>query len=266
LGINCAANITGLGSAVYKKNILSKLIITLYKFSLLNCKKVFFHNESDCKLFIEKKIISTWQAKIIPGSGVDLTRFSLAPLPRYNGIAGLNFLMIARLIKDKGVVEYLAAAELLSKISPDSNFYLLGDFDLHNPSKISFDLFRKIKCLPYIKYFGLVDDVIPHIQSCHCLVLPSYSEGLPRSMLEASACGRILIGTCIPGITDIISERVNGFFCQPRNVQSLVVAMEKVLQLSSDELITMSNKSRQIAEEKFSADIVISEYIGLLDS
>lgn len=246
------ALITGLGFAFIgeKDNQRSRLravVQGLYRTALCHCDTVFFQNPDDEALFRELNIISAHaNTCVVNGSGVDVTQFEAAPFPEQ---AAPHFLLIARLLGDKGVREYVKAAEQVRQQYPDVQFDLVGWVDI-NPNSISqFELDKWIAA-GTINFLGRLNDVRPAIQDCSVYVLPSYREGTPRTVLEAMAMGRAVITTDAPGCRETVVDGDNGFLIPVKDVDALAQAMLRFIE--QPELIAqMGQRSRVIVEEKY---------------
>ena len=252
---NCYALITGLGYALVdpkslKQRVVNIIVSSLYKFSLKSVNLVFFQNQDDLNYFFKKKILTkSVKVKKINGSGVDLDYYSyIKPNFRKEGI---NFLLIARLLKDKGIYEYVSAAKMVYKLFPEKNisFSILGSFD-SNPESITFEEVEQWNRIGLINYLGETDDVRPYIEKCSVYVLPSYREGMPRSVLEAMSMGRAIITTDVPGCKETVISGKNGYLVKVKSSQELATAMIKFIE--NDKLIEeMGLYSRQLACKKF---------------
>lgn len=245
------ALVTGLGYSFTNQqrlqSKLGKLICFLYSFSINRADFVFFQNSDDRKLFVDLRIFNPeeTQSAVINGSGVDIARFGLSPMPSGN----TNFLMIARLLGDKGVREYAEAARQLKGLYPGAIFFLVGWID-ENPDAISIKELDQWVSEGYIEYLGKLDDVRPALAQASVYVLPSYREGMPRTVLEAMSMGRPIITTDAPGCRETVIDGVNGFLVPVKTVSPLVIAMEKFI-LDPMLAYTMGWESRKIAEDKY---------------
>lgn len=259
---NRYALITGLGYAFQQveetgnRSKLQKLIHGLYKQALSKTSKVFFQNPDDLNLFKQLKLISpATPTAVVNGSGVDVSEYDIAPLPiADDNSPGLRFLLIARLLGDKGVREYAQAAKRIKEKYPQTQFDLVGWID-DNPDSIEQqELDNWIKD-GAINFWGKLSDVKPAIAASSIYVLPSYREGTPRTVLEAMAMGRPVITTDAPGCRETVTDGVNGFLVPVKSVDELTEAMEKFI--TNPALInTMGKTSRRIAEEKFDVHAV----------
>ena len=266
LKIRIINNITGFGSFLGKNNKYSTVIIRLYQLALQQSNVIFFQNETDRNEFVSMKICSLKQAIILPGSGVNFNIFS------YTGIqneCGIVFMMASRLIRDKGVLEYLSASKKLRTKYPFTNCKLFGDFDFGNPSAIGSEAFEIALNSSGVTYFPFTSDIASEIGQCDVAVLPSYREGLSRFLLEAGASGKIIIATDVPGCRELIVEGKNGYLCKPGSAESLFKAMEKVMLSRHSDRDKMCNASRELVKKKYDVRIVVEEYlrqVKILDS
>ena len=254
------ANISGLGTVFINRGPLLALVSRLYRFALKRAAVVFFQNPDDLELFVDRAIVARGQAALLPGSGIDLDAFRPSPLP-----AGLTtFLLIARMLGDKGVWEFAQAARIVRAELPGVRFQLLGPADEGNRSAISRAEIDRWVAEGTIEYLGATEDVRPYIERATAVVLPSYREGLPRSLLEAAAMGRPLIATNVPGCRELIEEGVNGYLCQVRDPESLANSMKKLAKVPRDRLAEMGVASRRYVEQHYSQTVVISAYLDVL--
>lgn len=233
------------GQDSLKKRLARGLAIALLRGALGRAHRVLFLNPDDRGEFIERGIVKPAQALLLGGIGVDLTHYAVAPLPDHPPL----FLMIGRLLREKGVREYVAAARIVRERFPEARFQLIGGMD-DNPGGISVDEVQTFTADGSIEWLGELDDVRPRIAACSVYVLPSYREGVPRSTQEAMAMGRPVVTTDVPGCRETVVAGVNGFYVQPRDVSGLAQAMAYFCETPS--LIpAMGRESRRIAEEKF---------------
>ena len=267
VGIPAIPNVSGLGTAFMREGWLASLVGGLYRIAFRRCPIVFFQNPDDRKLFVHRRIIRPDQARLLPGSGVDLDHFRPVPSPNPSAI---SFLFVGRLLADKGVREFVEAARILKSRHPDWRFQLLGPTDPENRSGIPQEELDRWIVESAVEYLGSSDDVRPFIVASTAVVLPSYREGLPRSLLEAAAMGRPIVATDVPGCRQIIAEDINGLLCDPRSADSLAEAMERLATMTADERETMGREGRKMVERNFGAQKVVDAYADaisqLLDS
>jgi glycosyltransferase involved in cell wall biosynthesis len=259
-GIPLIANISGLGTVFIKRGLLLALVSRLYRFALKRAAVVFFQNPDDLELFVDRAIVTRDQAALLPGSGIDLDAFRPSALP--DGLT--TFLLIGRMLGDKGVWEFAQAARIVRSEMPGVRFQLLGPVDEENRSAVArADLDRWVE-EGTIEYLGATEDVRPFIERATVVVLPSYREGLPRSLLEAAAMGRPMIATNVPGCRELVEDDVNGLLCEAKSVHSLANAMKKLAKMPRDRLADMGSVSRQLVERRYSQTVVISAYLDAL--
>ncbi|MEX2526784.1 MAG: glycosyltransferase family 4 protein [Gemmatimonadota bacterium] len=246
-----------------KEKALSPVIRRMYRSALSANRAVFFQNPDDRALFLRNGLVRPEQVVLIPGSGVDLEAFTPVPFPKD---PPLVFLLIARLLREKGIEEYADAARLLRSRYSDVRFVLVGPLDDH-PDGITREEVRKWEVEGVLEYKGHQEDVRPFIADASVYVLPSYREGTPRSVLEAMAMGRPIITTDVPGCRETVRPWVNGFLVPPRDPLGLALAMERFLR--RPELVpAMGRRSREEAEARFDVHVVndiILDTLGLAD-
>ena len=274
-GIPVVNNIAGLGSVFIKGGWLARVLITLYRLALSRAHWVFFQNPDDYQQFVEMGLVRVEQCTVLPGSGVDLQRFQPVPLPslqranerkcQHTNGRRFVFLLVARLLKDKGVQEFAEAARLLKSSYPCAEFILLGFKDAQNPNAVAEEQLDYWQAMGWVTYWGSSADVREPLALADCVVLPSYREGTPRSLLEAAAMGRPLVATDVPGCREVVRHGFNGLLCQPRDAQDLADQMQAILQMSDLELAQMGQASRQYVEDRFDEQRVIVAYLQVLD-
>lgn len=250
------ALITGLGYAFQnvesgKRSIFQKLVHGLYAQALKHAEKVFFQNPDDLKLFQDMHLLDVHQPTVVVnGSGVNVQDFEVMPLPvDAQGTVKPSFLLIARLLGDKGVREYAEAARIIKAKYPETEFHLVGWID-DNPSAISqaeLDTWISEKT---VNYWGKLGDVRPAIAASSVYVLPSYREGTPRTVLEAMAMGRAVITTDAPGCRETVVHGVNGYLVAIKSVDELVQSMQSFIE-DSTLMTEMGQRSREIALNKY---------------
>lgn len=253
--------ITGLGYAFAAGNKDRKWVAQvakfLYRFAIKTNKRVFFQNPDDRDFFVEAKILTYIdQAVLINGSGVDLQHFGFTPVA--DGMP--SFLLIARLIKDKGIAEYAEAARLVKRRYPTAQFRLLGPLD-SNPSAISLEQINAWESEGILTYLGEASDVRPALSGCSVYVLPSYAEGTPRTVLEAMSMGRAVITTDAPGCRETVINGVNGFLVPVRDATALARAMFSFIE-KPEMIASMGRAGRQIAVEKYDVHKVNSTILA----
>jgi glycosyltransferase involved in cell wall biosynthesis len=256
-GVACLPNVSGLGTAFINRGPLSALVGALYRIAFSKCPVVFFQNSDDSEMFVRRRIVRPDQVWLLPGSGVDLDRF-VPPPPAHSGEP--RFLFIGRLLGDKGVREFVEAARILRRSHQDWKFQLLGPIDEGNRSGVAQPELDRWLHEGVVEYLGRTEDVRPYIAESTAVVLPSYREGLPRSLLEAAAMARPLIATDVPGNRRIVEQGINGLLCKPRDHASLAQAMESVGLMDAGRREAMGRAGRIIVERAFGEKQVIRAY------
>lgn len=263
LGIPVVNNIAGLGAVFIRQGLLTRIVRGLYGAALRSSQRVFFQNDDDRRLFIEHGMVSPTIADRVPGSGVDLDRFHEAPLPALQG-GVVRFLLVARMLWDKGVGEYVAAAQIVRRRYPQATFSLLGFLDVQNPSAISRAQMDAWHATGAVEYLGVSDDVRDQIAAADCVVLPSYREGVPRTLLEAAAMARPVVATDAVGCRDAVEEGVTGLLCQVRDVQDLAAKLERMIELTPGQRVEMGRQGRRKMEREFDEQIVVDKYLAAI--
>lgn len=263
IGVPFVPNVSGLGTAFLSGGALERIAVRLYKTAFRDLPIVFFQNDEDRDLFVARDMVQPGQARLLPGSGIDLERFAARDYPA----AGSRpvFLMIARLLRDKGVLEYVDAARIVTSARPDVRFQLLGATDAENRTAIDRATVQGWEDDGLIDYLGTVEDVRPVIEAAHCVVLPSYREGAPRTLIEAAALARPVIATDVPGCRAVVDEGQTGFLCELRSAQSFAAACYRFLDLGYDAQVAMGRAGRVKMEQEYDQRIVIEAYQAAID-
>jgi len=261
-GVKVINNIAGLGISFQSRTIFTRFLERLYRIALSSSCRVFFQNEDDMGQFVRLGLVKTELTGRVPGSGVDLLRFSATPLLPRSISRPFRFLLISRMLWSKGVSEFVEAARRLKSTYSGVEFCLLGFLDVQNPDAISRETMDEWVAEGVINYLGSTDNVSAEIISADCVVLPSYyPEGVPRSLLESAAIGRPIVTTDTVGCREVVEPGTNGFLCKPRDAQDLAEKLENILSLSEARLAEMGLASRRLAESKFDEKIVINRYL-----
>jgi glycosyltransferase involved in cell wall biosynthesis len=258
LGIPVINNIAGLGAVFIKNTWVTRLVKTLYRLALSRSARVFFQNEDDRALFVSNGLVSLAITDRLPGSGIDLQKFTPMPLPNRTTV---RFLLIARMLWDKGVGEYVQAARQLKQQGVNAEFCLLGFLDVKNPAVISRQQMDDWVKEDIVRYLGNTDDVRPEIADTDCIVLPSYREGTPRTLLEAAAMARPIVTTNAVGCREVVEDGINGYLCDPRNATDLANKLNKMLSLTPTERTNMGLSGRVKVEREFDEQLVINKYL-----
>jgi glycosyltransferase involved in cell wall biosynthesis len=263
LGIPVINNVCGLGTAFLKKNLVSAIALYLYKFSFRFAGKVFFQNADDLKFFVNKKLVAGDAADLVPGSGIDLKRFTPGAFKRNKKF---TFLLVSRLITDKGVLEYIEAAKKLTAEGLDVCFQVLGPKDPRHKRGISTALIDAWIDSHVIEYLGTTNDVLEHISKADCIVLPSYREGTPRVLLEAASAGKPIITTDVPGCNNVVTDGYNGLLCKLKDAGDLADKMKALAGFDDEKLEQFGKNGRLKMEAEYDESLVIRKYIGALSN
>lgn len=246
------SNVTGLGTTIENGGLISQVSIQLYKLGLRKANCVFFQNKDNEALFIKSKIVKT-HTRVIPGSGVNLGNHSYEPYPSSDGN---RFLFVGRIMKDKGIEELLEAASILHQENQAIMIDVVGYSDEDYTKELS-----KAERSGAIVFHGLQSNVHDFYKRCHCCVLPSYHEGTANVMLEASATGRPVITTRVPGCKETFDEEITGFGCEAKSTSSLLQAMRRFIALPYEKRAQMGRAARAKMEREYDRQIVVNAYL-----
>lgn len=262
LGLPCVNMVSGLGTAFIRESWLTRIVEQLYKLSQSWPHKVFFQNMDDLGLFVERGLVSAEKAERVPGSGVNLAQFVAAP-PANN--AATVFLLIARMLRDKGVVEFVEAARLVKARHPQIRFQLLGQLGVANRTAILREQVEGWVAEGVVEYLGETDNVMPYIAAADCIVLPSYREGISRILLEASAMARPIVATDVTGCREVVDDGVSGYLCKVKDPMDLADKLECMLSQSREQRAEMGRKGREKMQREFDEQIVIRRYLEVIN-
>jgi len=254
---------TGLGPYFFKRNLFNFFIKNLFKISQKKINKVILQNKDDYDFFIKNNLIKDIQATLIPGFGINSKYFFTSKYPKNEKI---TFILIGRMLWNKGIGEYVEAAKMIKKDKPNFHFQLLGSIDKENAYCIAKEQIDHWKEEKVVEYLGYTDDVRPFISKADCVVLPSYREGMPRVLLQACAMGRPIITTNVPGCRDIIKDNQNGFICDAEDANSLKTALNKFGKLTFEEKEKMGLEARSMIENQFDEKIVFKSFLYEIQS
>lgn len=275
-GLPIVPNVSGLGRLFIRESLLTWLVKKLYRFTFGRAVRVFFQNGDDLDMFVRLKLVERGKALRLPGSGVNLARFSPCEhgsSPKLLGMegdgspreGGFVFLLVARLLWDKGVGEYVEAARKVRRQYPTVEFRLLGFLDVQNPSAIARHHIEEWETEGLIRYLGATDDVVPHLCDADCVVLPSYyREGVPRTLLEAAAMAKPIITTDAPGCRDTVDDGETGFLCRLRDADDLADKILAMIEMDTEHFVAMGRRGREKMEREFDERIVIDRYLDVL--
>lgn len=251
--VPCVANITGLGSAVENSGILQKITIMMYRKAFKKVQTIFVQNEENKQFFINNKI-SAHKLRLLPGSGVNLKYFDVLDYPKDDTI---EFVFISRIMKEKGIDQYLQMATYISNKYKNTRFYICGFCEEEYE-----EILNEYEKRGIIKYHGLIMDIREVLANTHCTIHPTYyPEGMSNVLLESCACGRPIITTDRSGCKEIVEDGINGYMVKQRDTQDLINAVEKFLSLTNDERKKMGQMGREKVVNEFDRNIIIEEYM-----
>jgi glycosyltransferase involved in cell wall biosynthesis len=256
LNIPFFPNVTGLGSAVENDSLIQKVLLKMYKFSYKKAKCIFFQNDEN-QQFFQKKKIAIKTSRIIPGSGVNTQYFSLLPYPSDETI---EFVFISRIMKEKGIDQYLESAEFIKKKYPNTRFHVLGFCEENYESRL-----QELESMGIINYHGMQNDVREFHKISHCTIHPTYyPEGMSNVLLESAASGRPVITTNRSGCREIVDNGVNGYIVKQQNSKDLIEKIERFISLDHDKRMEMGMAARRKVEKEFDRQIVVNAYLNEL--
>jgi glycosyltransferase involved in cell wall biosynthesis len=254
-------NVCGLGTVFLKKNLVSAFAMFLYRISFRFAKRIFFQNPQDKELFINKRIIGAEVADLVPGSGIDLSRFT--PVD-FNRNEKFTFLLISRLITDKGILEYIEAVKKLKSEGINAKFQILGAKDPQHKRGIKLEVIDEWIQNNTVEYLGTTSDVRTHIAKADCIVLPSYREGTPRTLLEAASSSKPIIATDVPGCNNVVVNNFNGLLCKLKDADDLALKMREISTYDDTILRTFGKNGRSKMEAEYDESLVINKYLHAL--
>lgn len=261
-GRDFVPNVSGLGRAFIRPSLVTHVVKLLYRSTFSRARRVFFQNQDDLDIFVQADLVPAALTECLPGSGVDLQRFRPAPL-QLRAVDAPVFLLVARMLWDKGVGEFVAAARQVRRSHPGARFQLLGFADVDNPSAIPRRQLADWVAEGVVEYLGATDDVRPWLAQADCVVLPSYREGVPRTLLEAAATARPVITTDAPGCRDTVRDGVTGWLCRPADADDLA---QRLLDFVASPVVAraaMGAEARRFMEQHFDERQVIARYLAL---
>ena len=257
LNVKCYSNITGLGSTFNNGGLLRFITSKMYKYSMNKVEKVFFENVGNEKTVLDMKIFKPGQTYVLNGAGVNLDRFCFTEYPKDNG--KISFLFFARIMKEKGVDELFYSIEKLTKEYDNLHFDFIGIYEDEYENKV-----RDLEAKGLIKYHGFQKDVIPFIQKCNCVILPSYHEGMANTLLESASVGRPIITSNIHGCMESVVDGKSGYLVNVQDKEDLYLKIKKFIELPYDEKVNMGKIARKHMEENFDKNDVVDKTIKVV--
>ena len=258
LGYTFTQQPEGLGKKI---ELIKKVQVLLYKFALPQLDKLIFLNPDDPKDLIDQYAINVRKVEVLGGIGLNLKEYPYQPISNIQ--QPINFLFIGRLLKEKGIHDFLNAAKIVKEKYPETQFTVLGAIDPHNLGALTQSELDELISSNIIDYPGHVDNVKDWIANCHVFVLPSYREGVPRSTQEAMAIGRAVITTDVPGCRETVEHGVNGFLVPKWNPAALAEKMIYFIE-HPEQIEKMGYESYKIAQDKFDAEKVNQRLLNIL--
>lgn len=265
LGIPVINNIAGLGATFIRDSLVTKIVKGLYKAALKRSHKVFFQNADDLALFTGLGLVPHASTGLVPGSGLNLAHYVPA-MPAASVERPFRFLLVARMLKDKGIEEFAEAARLVRNETAAVEFQLLGATGAGNPNGIPAEKLAAWENEGLVTYLGKTDDVRPYLSAADCVVLPSYREGVPRSLLEAAAMARPIIATDVVGCRDAVDDGATGMLCKVKSPEALAEKMKAMIALPSSERAAMGKAGRRKVEKQYDEQLVIQQYLQALEA
>lgn len=257
LGIPCYCNITGLGSTFNNGGVMRFVTSRMYKYSMNKAEKIFFENAGNQKTVLDMKLFKPQQTHVLHGAGVNLDRFAFTEYPEDDGT--LTFLFFARIMKEKGVDELFYSIEMLSGEYDNLRFDFLGIYEDEYENKV-----KELESRGLIHYYGFQKNVVPFVQRCHCVVLPSYHEGMANTLLESASVGRPIITSDIHGCKEAVIDGKSGFLVKPQDEEDLYYKLKSFIELPYEEKKRMAQCARGLMEEQFDKNEIIDETIRVI--
>ena len=255
---------TGLGYIFLHHNLTSLVAKCLYKLAFQKAQQVWFLNNDDMKIFMETGLVREDKIRLLHGEGIDTDKFPLMPLRDVSG--SYKFLLMGRMIADKGLYEYVEAARIVRQKYACAEFLLLGPIWSENPTAVSEEQLKKWNSEGVVTYLGATNEVKQYISQVDCVVLPSkYREGVPFALMEGASMGRPLIATDIPGCRDVVIDGKTGYLCEVKDAKSLANAMGKMLALTPNQRREMGLAGREYMVREFDIKQIIRQYDSFIE-
>ena len=261
LGIKVINNVSGLGTVFVKTNFITKIVIAMYKYAMQYSSHIFFQNKENQQLFCSKVNVKSFS--FLPGSGVDTNAFKPIVKTENTGKNEKNkkttFLLVARLLWEKGIGEYFEAAKKIYEKSNQVCFLLLGEL-CQGKLCIPKHTIEQWNREPFFQYLGATDNVKQYLAQADCVVLPSYAEGTPRSLLEAASMAKPIVTTDAPGCRNVVDDGITGYLCKLKSVEDLAKKIILFLELSELEKSKMGKMGREKIVKNYDVQLVIKQY------
>lgn len=254
---NIIQNVSGLGSSFLRESYITRFVEMLYRISFKKSKHAFYQNHTDRELFLRKSIVRNENSSVVPGSGVNIVQFNCGRKEN----KGSHFLFVGRILKDKGIIEFINAAKIVSSKYQNIKFSIVGEVGVDNPSALKrSELMRKVN-KSNISFFNHTNNIKGFYAKADVFVLPSYREGLSRALLEAASMRLPLITTNVPGCKELVNDSENGVLIRPKDTRDLVNAMESMILQSEKVRLEMGEASRKLVKRNYSEGLVIRAYL-----
>ena len=253
-------NITGTGATFLNKGLVATICMNLYRISVRKCHKTFFQNTGDRDFFIQHNMVKADHCEMLPGSGCNLKQHGFKPLP---DVGHLNFIYIGRVMKLKGIDEYLECARRIREKYPNTTFYIAG----WNEESDYMAKVEDAQNKGWVEYIGFRKDIDKWIEHCHCTILASHGgEGVPNVLLESAAAGRICIASNINGSRDVIDDGKTGYLFEMGNSSDLIDKVERFIALPNEDKAPMGKAGREKIEREFDRQIVVNTYLKEIEA
>jgi len=263
LGIPTINNVCGLGTVFLNKGFVSVIARLMYKVAFKYPNTVLFQNDQDRRLFIDEQLIDEDRTDLVPGSGINPDKFIPVELPENKEF---TFLLVSRLIHDKGIIEYINAIKELNQRGIKAKYQILGAIDEEHKRGIPSRIVESWIQQNLIEYLGRVRDVRRFIENADCIVLPSYREGTPRTLLEAASMARPIVTTNVAGCNNVVTDNYNGFLCNLKDSLDLADKMEKMINLPIERRREFGFRGRRHVEKEYNENLVIDKYNYIVKS
>jgi glycosyltransferase involved in cell wall biosynthesis len=262
-GVPAVNTVSGLGTTFIRSGAITRVVKLLYRTSQSLAYKVFCQNRDDMERLVSERLVASDKLELVPGSGVNVERFR--PSHRERPASGFRFLYAGRMLADKGLNELVEAVSTLNREGAACDLWLYGFSDASNRSALSNTQLLEWSQLPFVSWYGPSDAMEEVYARVDCVVLPSYREGMPRTLLEASSMGLPVVATDVPGCRSFVRDGVNGLLCEPQSSVSLARAMRAVIEMSPEERQAMGKEGRAIVERDYNEKFVVEATLRAIE-